>query len=194
MLNGSTTNDNSKSSGDDTVLSQILASLKSLQQENASLAATVDAINGRVNVLSGVKQAQDGTAIDGSRSKERQEPTRQAPPRSPELLPTAIAATIPLESSSVSPPPDARRRTSLTSKIILTSYPGQAGVDPLPMNWGAKDPNVRGPITVSRNPNTIRRRNGRLSPWSSLGMLLMTAPSDRSSWRLVRHLPCLGCR
>jgi hypothetical protein len=63
------------------------------------------------------------------------------------------------------PPSDADaqpRRTSVSkiSKIILTSYPGQAGVDPLPMQWGAKDPAVRGPVVVSRHANTIRRRNG----------------------------------
>ncbi|KAH0139669.1 hypothetical protein KCU67_g15095, partial [Aureobasidium melanogenum] len=51
------------------------------------------------------------------------------------------------------------RRSSVTSKIILTSYPGQAGVDPLPMDWGNKDPSLRGPVVVSRNPSSIRRRN-----------------------------------
>ncbi|GAM85379.1 hypothetical protein ANO11243_033860 [Dothideomycetidae sp. 11243] len=63
-------------------------------------------------------------------------------------------------SHSDSPPPEAARRSSLTtSKIILTSYPGQAGVDPLPMSWGAGDAATRGPVVVSRHPSTIRKRN-----------------------------------
>ncbi|KAI1663196.1 gtp cyclohydrolase ii protein [Pyrenophora tritici-repentis] len=70
------------------------------------------------------------------------------------------------EAANYEQPPESAdappRRTSVSkfSKIILTSYPGQAGVDPLPMEWGAKDPAVRGPVVVSRHPNTIRRRNG----------------------------------
>jgi hypothetical protein len=58
--------------------------------------------------------------------------------------------------AATSPPP---RKGSTTSKIILTSYPGQAGVDPLPMVWGDSDPLKRGPVVASRNASTIRRRN-----------------------------------
>ncbi|KAG9832217.1 hypothetical protein KCU98_g12924, partial [Aureobasidium melanogenum] len=43
-------------SGDAAILQEILASLKTIQQENTHLAAAVDAINGRVNILAGVKQ------------------------------------------------------------------------------------------------------------------------------------------
>ena len=52
-------------------------------------------------------------------------------------------------------------RSSLTSRIILTTYPGQAGISPLPMNWGHSDPLQRGPVVVSRAQSTIRRRNGK---------------------------------
>ena len=37
---------------------------------------------------------------------------------------------------ATSPPPERRASTTSTSKIILTSYPGQAGVDPIPLKWG----------------------------------------------------------
>lgn len=46
--------------------------------------------------------------------------------------------------SSQQPLSSSPRRGSTTSKIILTSYPGQAGVDPLPMEWGAQDAQKRG--------------------------------------------------
>lgn len=46
------------------------------------------------------------------------------------------------------------------SRIILTTYPGQSGIHPIPMNWGHADPMLRGPVLVSRDQSTIRRRNG----------------------------------
>jgi hypothetical protein len=48
------------------------------------------------------------------------------------------------------------------SRIILTTYPGQSGIHPVPMNWGHVEPSQRGPVVVSRNPSTIRRRNGKI--------------------------------
>ena len=44
-------------------------------------------------------------------------------------------------------------------RIVLTTYPGQATVDPIPVNWGESDPVKRGPIIVSRQSGTIARRN-----------------------------------
>jgi GTP cyclohydrolase N terminal len=41
------------------------------------------------------------------------------------------------------------------------TYPGQAGINPLPMDWGNKNPQQRGPVVVSRSATTIRRRNGK---------------------------------
>lgn len=41
----------------------------------------------------------------------------------------------------------------------LTTYPGQSVVDPVPLNWGESDPQVRGPVLVSRNKKTLKKRN-----------------------------------
>ncbi|CAK7563097.1 MAG: Uracil-regulated protein 1 [Sporothrix epigloea] len=49
--------------------------------------------------------------------------------------------------------------SKLSSRIVLTTYPKQIGINPFPMNWGAQDPTERGPIVVSRASSTIRRRN-----------------------------------
>jgi hypothetical protein len=137
-------------SGDAAVLQEILASLKTIQQENTHLAAAVDAINGRVNILAGVKQVKDLT-VDPV-AVERNKQSQAAP-----IVPT-LAQNTP-SSPDLSSASESGRRSSMTSKIILTSYPGQAGVDPLPMDWGNKDPSLRGPVVVSRNPSSIRRRN-----------------------------------
>ncbi|OQD73943.1 hypothetical protein PENDEC_c013G05132 [Penicillium decumbens] len=44
-------------------------------------------------------------------------------------------------------------------RIILTTYPGQSVVDPIPLDWGNGDPEKRGPVLVSRESKTITRRN-----------------------------------
>jgi hypothetical protein len=141
----------------DAVLKQILDGLKALRTENSVLAASVDKINGRVNMLAGIKQIKDEAASEAANATLNGEKATGAA----ESGKTVEAVSQQYEQ----PPPNAdaqprRASVSKTSKIILTSYPGQAGVDPLPMEWGAKDPAVRGPVVVSRHANTIRRRNG----------------------------------
>ncbi|KAI8848091.1 GTP cyclohydrolase N terminal-domain-containing protein [Chytridium lagenaria] len=44
-------------------------------------------------------------------------------------------------------------------RIILTTYPGQVGINPIPLNWGHPDPHIRGPIVASRNPTSLKVRN-----------------------------------
>jgi len=146
------------------LLQEILSSVKSLKQDHSQLASAVDAINGRVNVLAGIKQSRDGIAHDAALASPRIQPTLGSPRLPPRGHPSRESVSsidgygkeVNGNEQSSSPPP---RRASTTSKIILTSYPGQAGVDPLPMDWGAKDPATRGPVVVSRSPSTIRRRN-----------------------------------
>jgi hypothetical protein len=146
----------STGSSSDALLKEILEGMTALRRENVQLASAVDGINGRVNILAGIKQLKDEAkkdASDGTSEKANgaeSEQTVKDVSKQYEQPPSHVDA---------SPPP---RRTSVskTSKIILTSYPGQAGVDPLPMDWGHKDPAVRGPVVVSRHPGTIRRRNG----------------------------------
>ncbi|KAK4082125.1 uncharacterized protein Triagg1_1937 [Trichoderma aggressivum f. europaeum] len=58
-------------------------------------------------------------------------------------------------SSALSP----SSRSGFTSRIVLTTYPKQIGIDPLQMDWGNPDPQQRGPVVVSRAASTIRRRN-----------------------------------
>ncbi|KAF1998866.1 GTP cyclohydrolase-like protein II [Amniculicola lignicola CBS 123094] len=146
----------SAESSNDALLKELLESMKALRTENAQLAASVDTINGRVNMLAGVKQLQDEAAAKSSSAipKEEEKAHKSESDKTVEAL----------SQQYEQPPVDAQtspRRTSVskTSKIILTSYPKQAGVDPLPMEWGHKDPAVRGPVVVSRHPNTIRKRN-----------------------------------
>ncbi|KAF2841423.1 GTP cyclohydrolase-like protein II [Patellaria atrata CBS 101060] len=136
------------------VLSEILSNIKALQRDNSSLSSAIDAINGRVNMLAGIKQVQevatDGTAITEGKLKENEEEMTKK---------TADGVADVQEQYEIAPVTASPRRSSVNSKIILTSYPGQAGVDPIIMNWGHKDPAQRGPVVVSRHTTSIRRRN-----------------------------------
>jgi hypothetical protein len=147
----------SAANSSDGLLKDILEGMNALRKENSALATAIDVINGRVNMLAGVKQLQDDaangaaseTASKGTANEVKQEKTVEAV--SQQYEPPPVTADSPPRRASV----------SKTSKIILTSYPGQAGVDPLPMDWGRRDYAVRGPVVVSRHPSTIRRRNGK---------------------------------
>ncbi|RMZ84538.1 hypothetical protein DV737_g1184, partial [Chaetothyriales sp. CBS 132003] len=44
-------------------------------------------------------------------------------------------------------------------RVILTTYPGQSVANPIPLQWGAADPQERGPVIVSRGRETFKRRN-----------------------------------
>ena len=131
------------------VLQTILSEVKTIKSEHSQLASAVDQISGRVNVLAGVKEIK-GVAQDVSTA------SSIAKPKAPVVATDATKEQEGTSQAAEVPP----RRSSLTSKITLTSYPGQAGVDPLNMSWGHEDPHIRGPVVVSRHHNTIGRRNG----------------------------------
>ncbi|RDW89399.1 putative bifunctional GTP cyclohydrolase II 4-dihydroxy-2butanone-4-phosphate synthase [Coleophoma cylindrospora] len=151
------------------VLKEVLEALKAMQINQVQLASHVDAISGRVNILAGIKEVRDVAAAAAAEtpsststplSKAEKVPSHDethdhAVPQSPSLPSTGIPPGV-----DVMPVPTAHvPAKSVTSRIILTTYPGQSGINPLPMDWGHKDPHTRGPVVVSRNQNTVRRRN-----------------------------------
>lgn len=134
------------------VLQEILSSLKSLQQEHNGLASAVDTLSAKMNALAGVNPGHNAsTKLDNGIVEPK--PPSVTNPWEPKRN------TIDVTSTHKSPDVP-ERRPSVSSKIILTSYTGQSGVDPLPLEWGHADPSVRGPVVVSRNASTIGRRNG----------------------------------
>jgi hypothetical protein len=137
--------------GSDAVLSEILSTLKRMQVDHASLAANVESLSSRVETQS---------TLSALRSQPRGS-VRDSPSLDPMELGKA-ASSPPTDSpfsSSKPPPSPTARRSSVTSRIILTTYPGQSGIDPIPLDWGNSDPAKRGPVIVSRLQHTIRRRN-----------------------------------
>ena len=154
------------------LLEQILSVVQSIQQEYRHLSAAVESIDGRVNILAGVKQVRDAAqeqniapsgmartalvnVVDLEDSTRAQATTQIAAPMRPSL--ESAHENAPIGDHS---PPGRKVGASTTSRIILTTYPGQSGIDPMVMNWGHIDPLQRGPVVVSRSKSTIRRRNG----------------------------------
>lgn len=146
----------------DAVLNQILSAVTQLQQDNKLLAASVDAINGRVNALADVKRLKDDAAAikEGDGGKEKPTITTSATTTTTATEGAGVEATEPPSSPTNDVIPTAARKPNVTSRIILTTYPGQSGIDPIIMNWGEKDTAKRGPVVVSRVASTVRRRNG----------------------------------
>ncbi|CUS11921.1 unnamed protein product [Tuber aestivum] len=149
----------------DTLLSQILSVVTQLQQDSKTLAASVDAINGRVNALADVKKLKDdddaaaaatAAAIKGRDGGKPAAATTTTPVAAGGA---AGEATEPPASPTNDVIPTVARKPNVTSRIILTTYPGQSGIDPIIMNWGEKDTTKRGPVVVSRGASTVRRRN-----------------------------------
>ena len=139
-------------------LQDIQKSLQDLRRDYQVLANDIDSINGKVNVLSSVKQ------IHSNASSTLEEAPSSGNGSSLPLEAATPALTVGGEqpvAQDVGAPNTSERRQSITSRIILTTYPGQSGIEPVRMSWGDKDFVKRGPVVVSRQKATIRRRNGK---------------------------------
>ncbi|KAI8945288.1 GTP cyclohydrolase N terminal-domain-containing protein [Xylaria longipes] len=138
------------SSGSGTVdvgnsMTDILQALKTIQENQAKIAAEFESFSIRLDTLA--PPVQSPTLTEKSPS-ENNVPVEAA-------LPQAALATSSKESSVVKAQTE---KSGFSSRIILTTYPKQIGINPIPLNWGAPGPE-RGPVVVSRSSSTIRKRN-----------------------------------
>lgn len=127
------------SAATDQVVQDINQSLEILRNADASAIslANLQAVKDQLNLLIN-PQVMDDASGDS--------PKEDAAVKTPATVSPALSA--------------AGAKKSPVSKIILSTYPGQAGVVPIPLNWGEQDPAKRGPVIVSRRRNTLKRRNG----------------------------------
>lgn len=183
------------------MLVRILAALKSLQQENQILVSAVESMNRRVDLVAGAQPSQGPLGV-GNGFPSLYSPISPGPQgisKGPSPL-NPRNETEDLQRSS----PTSPSRKQGTSRIILTTYPGQPGIDPIIMNWGRGNPDLRGPVVVSRAPSTIRKRNGVFYPHEARRpqrelagsvciALTRIVRSYRRAWRFLLHLSC-ACR
>ncbi|CAF9905101.1 hypothetical protein IMSHALPRED_000261 [Imshaugia aleurites] len=153
------------------MLKHILSTVQSIREDYQHLSVALDSIQGQLNILSGVKQAHD-VAGRNHPSKPHNAPTQplsvgdQQVATNIKFGPNAADSSLKVGSPGASeirsdgePLYGRKHSATATSRIILTTYPGQSGIDPLPMNWGHVDALERGPVVVSRSQSTVRRRN-----------------------------------
>ncbi|KAI1199579.1 GTP cyclohydrolase N terminal-domain-containing protein [Nemania serpens] len=128
-------------------VADILQALKAIQENQTKLAAEVESVSNRLDTLA------PPANLNSPSLNEKSPPKNNLPAES--ALPQAALATSAKEPTS----PSARaEEAGFTSRIILTTYPKQIGINPIPLNWGAPGPQ-RGPVVVSRSSSTIRKRN-----------------------------------
>ncbi|KAI8633131.1 GTP cyclohydrolase N terminal-domain-containing protein [Xylariaceae sp. FL1651] len=133
-------------SGDVGGMADVLQVLKAIQENQRKLAAEVESVSQRLDTLA--------PPVHSPSLNEK------ASPKSANALPAAVA----LPQAAIAEPPKESpavaqvEKSGFTSRIILTTYPKQIGISPIPMNWGAPGPE-RGPVVVSRSASTIRKRN-----------------------------------
>ena len=155
------------------LLKQVLSTVQSIRKDYQHLSAAVECIQRQVNILSDVKQVHN-TAGE-SRLSQSRIVSAQLPATGDEQVasdsvsvPNAQTSLLGLGSAESNRARgdgaslfERKNSTAATSRIILTTYPGQSGIDPLIMNWGHVDGLQRGPVVVSRSQSTVRRRNGK---------------------------------
>ncbi|KAL8797091.1 MAG: hypothetical protein Q9182_007253 [Xanthomendoza sp. 2 TL-2023] len=132
------------------LLNRILDTLQSVQNGYKQLAANIQRIEGRLEALTGQQDLQQpphmgpetGTTATSISEESKRDIVKGVPASSGKMV---------LPQRNVLP--------GLASRIILTTYPSQSGIDPIPINWGHINPHQRGPVVVARSQSTIRRRN-----------------------------------
>ncbi|KAK3685996.1 GTP cyclohydrolase N terminal-domain-containing protein [Podospora appendiculata] len=147
-----------------TGMEEIRDALKVISQSQTQLLTAIDSVSRRVSDLE-THRASDTNGHHGhhghhghghghGQANGTSTPLGAGYTKTPPLLPVDAGTQSPVPPAS----PESKSG-AFTSRIILTTYPKQIGINPLPMDWGAEDPLKRGPVTVSRAPSTIRRRN-----------------------------------
>lgn len=138
----------------ETGMDEVRDALKAIAEGQAQLLSVVSSVSKRVDDLEKGSKSAPGTndAVKAA----------TAVTAIPLVDNTKTPPLLPADAGSQSPPPlsaAADTQSGFSTRIILTTYPKQIGIKPLPMEWGDADPLKRGPVTVSRNSSTIRKRN-----------------------------------
>ncbi|KAH0426382.1 GTP cyclohydrolase ii [Colletotrichum camelliae] len=163
-------------------LAQVLGSLRSIQQTQSELVAAVNSLTQRYHQLSG--DANVAAALAPS-------PAIGVAPEAPRITDAAggsdqQSSDLTLQAPAV--PSSPSQRSGLTSRIILTTYPKQIGIKPLPLTWGEGEPHRRGPVVVSRSSSTIGRRNAIGVAGHIRFITLWLSPANSLTWSIGKAL------
>lgn len=131
-------------------MADVLKALNAIQQNQTQFQTSLASVTQRLDQLAPEQAGSKGPSSSGA--SQSPAPGLGASPISASASPTSSPADR--ESAATQ-----AQKSGFTSRIILTTYPKQIGIDPLPLNWGQAEPLERGPVVVSRSSSTIGRRN-----------------------------------
>ncbi|KAJ1843284.1 Uracil-regulated protein 1 [Coemansia sp. RSA 2708] len=85
------------------------------------------------------------------------------------------------------------------SRVVLTTYPSQHGIDPIPLHWGAKTAAERGPVVASRQADSFGKRNaigaggGSYCIYRALAVAIgALGPNHRPDFRMTEPTNVIG--
>ncbi|KAL8653523.1 MAG: hypothetical protein Q9210_002045 [Variospora velana] len=152
------------------LLQQILTTLQTVQSDYKQLSTAVQHIRTRLDAVAvasvfhppSIESDHNVRRLQRALEKHEEGSTDRSPPVPPTTSPSLLNLDAPRSFGSdvKVATPQRGLASEVSSRIILTTYPGQSGIDPVVMSWGHPDPAKRGPVVVSRSQSTIRRRNG----------------------------------
>ncbi|SCZ98029.1 BZ3500_MvSof-1268-A1-R1_Chr3-3g06529 [Microbotryum saponariae] len=75
------------------------------------------------------------------------------------LAPIYVSAPLNPTASPSLPARNVPASSPYSQRVILTTYPNQVGISPVPLKWGAPSAMERGPVIASRHALSIKKRN-----------------------------------
>ncbi|KDE06338.1 hypothetical protein MVLG_03376 [Microbotryum lychnidis-dioicae p1A1 Lamole] len=75
------------------------------------------------------------------------------------LAPIYVSAPLNPSASPSLPARNVPASSPYSQRVILTTYPNQVGISPVPLKWGAPSAMERGPVIASRHALSIKKRN-----------------------------------
>jgi len=138
---------------DTALLAQILARLDALQVSQQTMQAKID---GMTNPSSPPLAP---VSIPGRLDSPSAQVVALSPSSPVAKSPSSSLPTVSYETKGISANDKEREKLLYPGRVLLTTYPDQHGINPHPLQWGAADPSVRGPVIPSRLASTIKHRN-----------------------------------
>ncbi|KAK6444112.1 hypothetical protein FP744_10000360 [Trichoderma asperellum] len=119
----------------------VLDTLRDIQQTQQQLLSSLESLSGKIGSSAISTEALSGASLLPGDSKDSKQKDAEA---SEDLTPihSSFENGTAQPSSALSP----ASRSGFTSRIVLTTYPKQLGIDPIPLDWGNSDPLQRGPL------------------------------------------------
>ncbi|KAG9045957.1 hypothetical protein FS837_005357 [Tulasnella sp. UAMH 9824] len=159
-------------------LAKILAQLESLQVSQAQLQSKIDSMTSPTSASSSriatpprktaglpiPTRTDSPSALIPNAASYSSSPGLSTSPPVPSVLSNiaVIGPNVgPVEKPALTPTNSSKEREKALypQRVIITTYPDQSGIKPVPISWGAATPAERGPVVCSRQNNSIKSRN-----------------------------------